>query len=166
MNKKGSAASTRYTHKDWYTGAERAQVYVRSRRIDYVKLGVHHFIAAKLIDGDDRDWRVYEWGTDYSTKYESARYKTSSILGKECCSLGVATLDQLNAACDIADARGPYSSDFNCNHWTQKVAECVGWDIEVHWNCDCVLSDFGKRIVPHNFEQTETGWRGEGCVIM
>ena len=32
-----------------------------------------------------------------------------------------------------------YSSNYNCNHWTQNFASYLGHNITVHWNCSCVL---------------------------
>ena len=31
-----------------------------------------------------------------------------------------------------------YGTRYNCNHWTEEVARQLGYNITVHWNCQCV----------------------------
>eukprot|EP01084_Bolivina_argentea_P175200 303450_1 len=140
----GSAASVRYNISNYFEDYTIGNVYIRSRRIDNVKLGVHHYIA---VDGIGDKWTVYEWGTDYSSKDESARYATKKVYGSKCISLGRHSLKEIKEACDTADSYANYSSSYNCNNWCEKVAKLLGYQVTVHWNCNCVISNETLRTV-------------------
>lgn len=128
-----SAATTKYVGPRWYTGKVNdvvAEVYVYARRIRWF-FGVHHYIVA---DGQDGRWRVYEW-TDYGWDF----YACEGIYGKKCLSLGRHKLSDVYRAAKAATDGNHYSTLYNCNHWTERVAASLGYHIKVHWNCSCTV---------------------------
>ena len=130
---KSIAGDTAYTDPSWYTGDTRGMVRVRSCRVAAaLGLGVHHCIVVDCPSMDK--WVVYEWG-NHGWEF----YACSSLCGQYCMDLGEHTLDEVyDAACYASDGAS-YGTRYNCNHWTEVVASQLGYDIEVHWNCGCVL---------------------------
>ena len=130
---KSIAGATQYTDHSWYTGSARGTVKVGSCRIGIaLGMGVHHCI---IVDCPSMDkWVVYEWSAD-GAEY----YACSSIGGKYCLTLGEHTLDEVYAAAQAASHGATYGTRYNCNHWTEEVARQLGYNIEVHWNCSCVV---------------------------
>ena len=127
------AASTTYSHYSWYTGNTRGTVTVHSCRVaKALGLGVHHCIVVDCPSMDK--WVIFEWSTD-GAEY----YACSSIHGQTCMSLGEHSLDEVYEAARAASNGATYSRRYNCNHWTEKVAKELGYNIAVHWNCSCVL---------------------------
>jgi len=133
MGAKSICGSTAYTHKSQYTGNCKGSVRVRSCRVGAaLGLGVHHCI---VVECDSKDkWVVFEWGSD-----NEEFYACKSIKGQDCMYLGEHTLDEVYEAASWASDGSSYGTRYNCNHWTETVAERLGYNITVHWNCSCVL---------------------------
>ena len=130
---KAIAADTAYTHSSWYTGSAKGTVRVRSCRVAVaLGLGVHHCIVVECPSMDK--WVIYEWSNN-GAEY----YACSTICGQDCMTLGEHTLDEVYEAARAASYGAHYGTRYNCNHWTEEVAKELGYDIEVHWNCLCVL---------------------------
>lgn len=131
------ATTTRYTDSSWFDGrgGEEGNVYVRSCRVNSaLGLGAHHAIVVGDIGGK---WRVFEWGTG-PNKWNSF-YACDNIRGNNCISLGKHKLADVYRAATAASSGVAYSSSYNCNIWTERVARALGHNITVHWNCSCVL---------------------------
>lgn len=128
-----TAGSVRDERPSSYDGrhGEVADVYVRSRRVSAF-FGVHHFIVCDVPSYDK--WIVFEWMDD-GRKF----YACKSLYGQMCMYLGrFKVKDVYKAALQASNGRS-YSSDYNCNIWTENVAYKLGKNITVHWNCSCVL---------------------------
>ena len=128
-----------YTDPSRHTGSKIGTVRVRSCRISIRlgrRLGVHHCIVVECPSMDIK-WVVYEWGLGGKQYYACKKIK-----GQNCTvatSLGEHTLDEVHAAAKAASRGNHYSPEYNCNHWTEAVAKTLGHNIEVRWNCRCVL---------------------------
>lgn len=135
------ADSTRYTHPSWWTNHldDTVNVYIFSYRIlAAFGLGVHHVIAC---DDDDGKWRVAEWGP-YDSNYGSClkTYACTYIKGHKHCCLGHFRLGEVWEAINRSSNGREWSTDYNCNIWTENVASKLGWNVRCHWNCICVVS--------------------------
>ena len=131
---KSIACGTVNTHSSWHTGSAKGMVKVWSCRIPAALwLGVHHAIVVDV--PSNGKWAVYEWGPD-----GGSFYACDKICGHRCCNLeGTHTLDEVyQAAREACDGKS-YSKAYNCNHWTDRVAGKLGYNITCHWNCACVL---------------------------
>ena len=129
-----STNSTKYyINNYWIDGSYggEAKVYVKSRRVE-AYFGVHHFIACDVSSNDK--WIVFEW-----MNYGRDFYECESLNAGTCCYLGRFNMSDVYDAVKKASDYYSYSSDYNCNHWTEKVASNLGINIKVHWNCACVL---------------------------
>lgn len=131
----GSASNgTKSSLRWWWTdySEKYVNVYVRSTRVaQALGLGVHHYIAC---DGIDDRWRVVEWDRD-----GVHIYSTTGLRGKTCASIGKYKLGDVLRAAENSAYGSSYGTNFNCNHFTEKLVGKLGYDITLHWNCSCVL---------------------------
>ncbi len=132
-----SARGTYYTHSSWYNGDgnEYGEVQIRSKRVKKaLGLGVHHLVRFTMPSSSKRNWAIFEWCSDGSNFYACDNISTNY-----CINLGKHYLKDVYQAARKASNGHRYSSNYNCNHWTQNFASYLGHDITVHWNCSCVL---------------------------
>lgn len=132
LEKSSIPQGTKYTHESYYSGSDRGTVKVRSGRVKTaLGLGVHHCIYVDVPNSDK--WVVHEWEPKGRLSYACEK-----IGGYHCLTLGEHTLDEVYTAVKRFDC-STYGTKFNCNHWTERVAGALGYNITVYWNCNCVL---------------------------
>ena len=132
-----SANGTYYTHNSWYNGDEDeyGEVQIRSKRVKKaLGLGVHHLVRFSMPSYSKRKWAIFEWLGDGSNFYACDNISTNY-----CLSLGNHYLRDVYIAAVQASNGHRYSTNYNCNHWTENFARHLGHNITVHWNCSCVL---------------------------
>ena len=131
-----AAKGTYYTHPSYYDGrnGESGTLKRYSRRIG-VSFGVHHFIVL-----DTPEWYlIYEWMDDSRAHCCAAK---SMMKGN-----GICTTYQTEKVEDVWNAvkkatiGKSYSSNYNCNHWCDRVLHELGYSqAYAPWNCSCVTN--------------------------
>ncbi|CAF1635992.1 unnamed protein product [Rotaria magnacalcarata] len=134
------SASTRYTNSSWYDGKnnEEGELKIYSLRIGSVLgHGARHFL---VMDGCHPDKRVcFEW-TAINGEGIFSHYATKRIYGQQCLSLGRYKLSEVyKACCEATHDNLKYSSNNNCNHWTNRACLYLGWIVDCQWHCRYIL---------------------------
>lgn len=132
------ANSTFYTHPSNYDGRFGGSGILKrySRRIGgALSLGVHHFLIL-----DTEYWYyVYEWMDD-----SRAHVGVTKSLRNEnglCTEYQRENIKDVWEAVKNATLGKNYSSDYNCNHWCDRVLHQLGYKgADTHWNCKCVTN--------------------------
>ena len=121
-----------YFWKDDKYNINPVEVSVRSTDLRNV-LGLvkHHFIVCQSgkLDG----YRVAEWrsgGLHF--------YRAKEIDCKYCKNIGMYKLkDVFEIVKNVSFGKNYHWSSYNCNHWTQDVARCLGCEFSVNSFCRC-----------------------------
>ena len=115
---------------------EYAEVEIRSKRIDFTfGVGVHHGIVLDL--PKENEYWACEWGNSGKDVYRGT--KQNSVYHK---TLGSFKIRDIYDAVNKASFGASYGSNYNCNHWTEKVARYLGCSADCRWSGTCCQGRF------------------------